>query len=64
MPEEAVVGREDAEGVPAVVYRVGFFMQAVGREEDVHTVAGGNMVFGTEVDDLVRYEGEAEDFGA
>ena len=59
-----MVCREDAEGVAAVVYRVGFFVQAVGGEENVDAVASGDMVFGVEVNDLVGYEGGAEDFGA
>ena len=64
MPEEAMVRREDAEGVAAIVYRVGLFVQAVGGEEDVDTVASGDVVFGVEVNGLVGYEGEVEDFGA
>lgn len=59
-----MVRREDAEGVATVVYRVGFFVQAVGGEEDVEAVASGDMVFRVEVNDLVACEGGAEDFGA
>ena len=36
----------------------------MGGEEDVEAVAGGDMVFGVEVNDLVTCEGGAEDFGA
>lgn len=58
MPEEAVIGGEDAEGVAAVVDGVGLFVQAVGGEEDIHAVTGGAIVFGIEVKDLVCHEDE------
>ena len=57
MPEEAMMGREDAEGVTAVVHMVCFVMEPVGREEDVYAMTGGAMVFGVEVNDLICYEG-------
>lgn len=54
-----VVRGEDAEGVPAVIRKVGLFVQAAGCEEDVHAVTSGAMVFRAEVNDLVCYEDEA-----
>ena len=57
MPEEAMMGREDAEGVTAVVHMVCFIMESAGGEEDVYAMTGGAMVFGVEVNDLICYEG-------
>lgn len=64
MSEETLICREDAEGVAAIVNRVGFLVQAVGGEEDTHALAAGDMVVRFEVNDLVGNEDEAEDFGA
>ena len=62
MPEEAAVGGEDAEGVAAVEDGGGFVVETVGGEEYVHAVTGGDaMVLRAEVDDLVGYEGVAQD---
>lgn len=44
MPEEAAVGREDAEGVAAVEHGGGFVVETVGGEEYVQTVTGGDAV--------------------
>lgn len=59
MPEEAMIGREDAEGVATVIDMVGLFMQAVGGEKDVHAMTSGAVVFRIEVDGLVCHEDEA-----
>lgn len=59
MPEEAMIGREDTEGVATVVDRIRFVMETVGGEEDVHAVTSGTMIFRVEVHDLVGHEGEA-----
>ncbi len=47
---------EDAEGMSAVVDRVGLFVQAAGCEEEVQAETSGAVVLFVEVDDLVGYE--------